>query len=150
MAEYQCGRDCAPCGACRNPRAREISRRDFLLRLVGGCVALSGVGSALAACAPLAGDDSAETEADTPSESTPAVAVAPEMTVLPTAEGAWTLEATVNGSAPQGTGKIQIADVGKFSFDARDVETVRTDIFRPGHFSLFDILVHLGVVSLNS
>jgi hypothetical protein len=30
-----------------------------------------------------------------------------------------------------------------FQFDATAVETVRPDIFQAGHFSLFDILVHL-------
>ena len=30
-----------------------------------------------------------------------------------------------------------------FSFDPSDVETVRPDLFNPGYFSLFDVLVHL-------
>jgi hypothetical protein len=36
-----------------------------------------------------------------------------------------------------------ISGVGQFSFDTSLVETLRPDIFRPGHFSLFDALVHL-------
>jgi hypothetical protein len=39
--------------------------------------------------------------------------------------------------------RITIEGVGELSFDARAVETRRPDIFRPGHFSVFDILVHL-------
>lgn len=40
-------------------------------------------------------------------------------------------------------GTISIEDIGVFGFDAATVDTVRPDIFKPGHFSLFDILVHL-------
>lgn len=40
-------------------------------------------------------------------------------------------------------GHIDIDDIGRFSFDPAGVTTMRPDIFRPGHFSLFDILVHL-------
>jgi hypothetical protein len=39
---------------------------------------------------------------------------------------------------------VDIEDVGQFEFDAGQVQTIRPDIFRPGHFSLFDILVHLS------
>ncbi len=38
---------------------------------------------------------------------------------------------------------INIRGLGTFSFDPRQVRTVREDIFREGHFSIFDILVHL-------
>jgi hypothetical protein len=44
---------------------------------------------------------------------------------------------------PSGTGKIAIRHVGDFQFQASRVESVRGDIFREGHFSIFDILVHL-------
>jgi PKD repeat protein len=40
-------------------------------------------------------------------------------------------------------GKISIGALGTWTFDPNDVETVRPDIFRENHFSLFDILVHL-------
>jgi len=43
---------------------------------------------------------------------------------------------------PMGTGTVRIKDVGEFDFDASQVETLRPDIFQPGHFSLFDILSH--------
>jgi hypothetical protein len=48
------------------------------------------------------------------------------------------------GDLPQGEGTIQIPTVGKLTFDAGEVRTVRPDLFQEGHFSLFDILVHLG------
>lgn len=38
---------------------------------------------------------------------------------------------------------ILIDDIGKFEFDPADIDTVRTDIFRDGHFSVFAVLVHL-------
>jgi len=41
-------------------------------------------------------------------------------------------------------GKIDIRGVGTFTFDAGKVQTIRPEIFQPGHFSLFDILVHLA------
>jgi hypothetical protein len=34
--------------------------------------------------------------------------------------------------------------VGTFKFDPKDVKTVRRDIFKPGYFSVFDVLVHLA------
>lgn len=39
---------------------------------------------------------------------------------------------------------MHIGGVGTFPFRAGRVQTVRPDIFRSGHFSLFDILVHLA------
>ncbi len=41
------------------------------------------------------------------------------------------------------TGEIEIAGLGAFSFDPREVVTVRDDLFRDNHFSIFDVLVHL-------
>lgn len=46
-------------------------------------------------------------------------------------------------TAPRDRGSVRIAGVGDFTFDPADVETVRSDLFRPGHFSVFDVLVHL-------
>ncbi len=40
-------------------------------------------------------------------------------------------------------GEIEIETVGTFSFDPREVQTVREDIFKEGYFSIFDVLVHL-------
>jgi hypothetical protein len=38
---------------------------------------------------------------------------------------------------------IRIDSVGTFDMPQEEIETVRPDIFREGHFSIFDILVHL-------
>ena len=40
-------------------------------------------------------------------------------------------------------GRISIQSVGTFDFDPAAIATVRTDTFRDGFFSVFDILVHL-------
>ncbi len=39
--------------------------------------------------------------------------------------------------------EMEIEDVGTFSFNPQEVQTVRDDIFREGYFSIFDVLVHL-------
>ena len=40
-------------------------------------------------------------------------------------------------------GEAEIEGLGTFSFSPEEVETLRPDIFQKGHFSLFDVLVHL-------
>ena len=41
------------------------------------------------------------------------------------------------------TESIRIDGIGVFRFDPREIESIRSDIFKQGHFSLFDILVYL-------
>ena len=50
----------------------------------------------------------------------------------------------ISDTDPKLEGRIQIKGVGDFTFDPGQVRTVRKDVFREGHFSLFDILVYLG------
>jgi len=38
---------------------------------------------------------------------------------------------------------IKIDTIGRFRYDPTEIETVRDDIFKEGHFSLFDILIYL-------
>jgi hypothetical protein len=38
---------------------------------------------------------------------------------------------------------IKIDTIGRFRYDPTEIETVRNDIFKEGHFSLFDILIYL-------
>ena len=64
--------------------------------------------------------------------------------VLPSEDGDWIPPVSHVGSMPAGTGKLEIENIGEFAFNASDVETLRPDIFQPGHFSLFDILVYLA------
>ncbi|HUT64918.1 MAG TPA: hypothetical protein VMZ05_02080 [Spirochaetota bacterium] len=41
-------------------------------------------------------------------------------------------------------GRVTIKPFGDFDFDPAEVSSVRNDIFRDGHFSVFDVLVHLS------
>ena len=69
--------------------------------------------------------------------------LSPRSFVLPTKRGTWTppKEAYVS-QKPTGKGRVHIAGIGQFTFDASEVKTQRPDIFLPGHFSVFDTLVH--------
>jgi len=49
----------------------------------------------------------------------------------------------ISDTAAELSGEIEIEGVGVFSFDPGEVETVRDDLFRNNHFSIFDVLVHL-------
>jgi hypothetical protein len=51
-------------------------------------------------------------------------------------------EATGTGIVEEGS--IMIDGIGKFGFLPADIQTVRPDIFREDHFSVFDILVFLN------
>jgi hypothetical protein len=42
-------------------------------------------------------------------------------------------------------GEVFIKGVGKFNFDPGEVRPLRKDIFRSGHFSVFDVLAHLDM-----
>ena len=44
------------------------------------------------------------------------------------------------------TGEIQIEKVGSFKFNPNEVLSIRQDIFKRGHFSVFDILVYLDKI----
>lgn len=55
-----------------------------------------------------------------------------------------TNETEKSPNQPQYFGKISIEDVGDFWFDPVEIKSVRSDIFKPGFFSIFDILVYLN------
>ena len=63
---------------------------------------------------------------------------------LPTQDGKWSPSIQQNGRKPTGVGKVRIEGIGEFSFDAEQVKTLRPDIFQPGHFSVFDVLINLS------
>lgn len=42
------------------------------------------------------------------------------------------------------TRTVQIEGLDTFTFRADEVQTTRPDIFQPGHFSVYDALVHLA------
>ena len=113
-----------------------LSRRELLKRLACGGLAASGLGTLLSACAPDVTEVREEVTAPT-TESAPSY-------YLPNDEGLLTLPAVHRGDLPQGEGRIEVEGVGSFTFEAERVTTKRPDIFQEGHFSLFDVLVHLS------
>ena len=86
---------------------------------------------------------------------TPLTQPAPELTpepipsgpasyLLPTEDGQVVPSTLHSSRNPSGIGEVIIeGGAGLFEFNATEIETSRPDIFQPGHFSLFDILVHL-------
>ena len=64
----------------------------------------------------------------------------PQVQYLPNDQGSWELLEKHAGSLPVEEGKIIIDDIGVFSFDPQVVERARPEIFREGHFSIFDAL----------
>jgi hypothetical protein len=48
------------------------------------------------------------------------------------------------GRKPSLDGIVQIEGLGDFAFSPAEVETTRPDIFAEGHFSVFDVVAHLG------
>ena len=50
----------------------------------------------------------------------------------------------ISDTAAKETARIGIEGLGSFTFNPAEVKTTRPDIFRPGYFSLFDVLVHLA------
>ena len=138
MTTDRCGSDCGVCGRCGESRA--ISRRRVLGQLAAGALALSGAGAVLAACAPSAPITAADGLAGTETSGR-----APTSYVLPSPDGLWQPPANAHvAGLPQAKGQVEIQDVGTYHFDPEEVETVRPDLFQPGHFSMFDVLVHLA------
>ena len=77
---------------------------------------------------------------------TSAVPAGPPSYLLPTEDGGVIPPRPQAGREPAQTGQVTVErDIGIFEFVPAEIETVRPDIFQPGHFSLFDILVHLDV-----
>ena len=118
----------------RNPHKKRhiVSRRRFI-----GQLACSLLAMGVSACAPGA------TEPGAQENSRPQGANASASYSLPTAGGAWAPLAPHTGDLPAGTGSVVLDDIGTFGFATDEVVTVRPDIFKGDHFSLFDALVHL-------
>ena len=63
--------------------------------------------------------------------------------LFPNDLGTWVPAETAAGHIPSATGRVEVVGVGKFTFEPEDVRTLSPDIFADGHFSLFDVLVHI-------
>jgi len=105
-----------------------------LVPLVASCLLVTTL---LASCTPSA----PTTQPEAPEHPEPGK---PGSYLLPTQDGKWSPPVQQNAQKPTGVGKVLIEGVGEFSFDAGQVKTLRSDIFQPGHFSVFDTLVHLS------
>ncbi len=72
------------------------------------------------------------------------VAEPPQSYYLPR-NGVWDLPKDIpTARTPSEQGTITIEDLGEFTFNPLEIETLRPDIFRPGHFSVFDVVAHLA------
>lgn len=66
-------------------------------------------------------------------------------TVIVLPEGdSWLPAKTTSGRVPSAQGSLEVEGAGTFRFEPDDVRTARPDVFMPGHFSLFDVLVLAG------
>ena len=142
MDTYRCGTDCDRCRTCAS-----VDRRGFLQQMARG-LTLVGVSALAAACKPLGLDAGFSTPTPAPPTSVPP---AGEDGSEGASEGAtpeprvWTPpEPRRTGDLPGGEGAVRIDGLDTFTFRADQVETVRPDIFQPGHFSVYDVVVHLA------
>lgn len=64
---------------------------------------------------------------------------------LPNEEGGW-LPSTEEhvGRSPTAQGSVEIRGTGTLEFDPSQIQSLRSDVFQSGHFSVFDVLVHLA------
>jgi len=93
------------------------------------------------ACTPPAGPIMPTTPEPPGTETPPAP---PQSYLLPL-NGRWELPADrPTGRTPSNAGTITIEGLGEFAFNPLEVVTTRPDVFADGHFSVFDVVAHLG------
>ncbi len=98
--------------------------------------------ASMAACAPA--DVPVVPPVETPTPDPEPTAEPPQSYYLPR-NGLWELPEDIPAArTPSEPGTLEIEGIGEFTFDPEEIETVRPDIFRPGHFSVFDVVVHLA------
>jgi hypothetical protein len=127
-----------------------VTRRRFLQLLAAG-------GAVMATrCAPAPETTPVETATPAPEAgTTPAPLVEPRKPRsfhLPTEQGLWRPAESNVARLPSGQNSVRVEGIGEFQFQADGLQTLRPDIFQPGRFSLFDVLVHvadLGHISLD-
>jgi len=115
---------------------RRFSRRELLKHMACGALAATGVGTVLSGCSPGL-TEARQRAAVSEDDGAPSYD-------LPTADGLWRPPAEHEGDLPAGEGHLQIQGIDTFAFHAAQVTRQRPDIFRSGHFSLFDVLVHIA------
>ncbi|UCG10704.1 MAG: hypothetical protein JSW30_02445 [Dehalococcoidia bacterium] len=120
-------------------------KRSHSLLLVVLCISLAGLLGLTACTVPARPPEQGPSPFDRPGFPTPPSPIPPPQPsyLLPTNEGEWVPPKSHVGRKPTDTGKVNIEGIGDFTFNSEQVETLRPDIFRPGHFSIFDALAHL-------
>ncbi len=64
---------------------------------------------------------------------------------LPDEEGGWLPSAEEHvGRSPTAQGSVEIRGTGSLEFDPSQIQSLRSDVFQSGYFSVFDVLVHLA------
>lgn len=64
---------------------------------------------------------------------------------LPAPDTGWALpDGYAQGRLAAETGTLEIRGLGELPFDPAAITTLRPDVFMPGHFSVFDVIVHLA------
>ena len=114
---------------------KSLTKRLFLLFTIGTTAIILLM---LCSCTPSA-PTTTQSGTSKPSETGEPVSY-----LLPGPDGKWSPPVQQKGRRPTGVGQVKIEDIGEFSFEAQQVETLRTDVFQPGYFSVFDVLVHLS------
>lgn len=126
--------------------------RTFVSAAVIGLV-LASCASAFGAADPTVQPSPLPTEQPDASAATPAAEIdpteapagVPQSFVLPSEDGTWGPPQAVHESdKPKGMATLNIDGIGQFTFDAGQVLSKRPDIFRQGHFSVFDALVQVA------
>jgi hypothetical protein len=119
-----------------------MTRRPISLRSVPVFAVAFAVVSVLGACNAVA---PSENQQETPTQARPPMMSLPAQSYILPQDGSWTLPVDIpTGRIPSAQGTVSIEGLGDFTFDPAEVRTVRPDVFGPGHFSVFDILVDLA------
>ena len=74
-----------------------------------------------------------------------------QLAELPSSEGTWLPVLDPAGRPPSVVGTVEIRGMGTLGFEPSEIATQRADVFVPGQFSVFDVLVHLaesGAISM--
>jgi len=137
---------------------RDVTRRGFIKGLLCSILAAGGLSATLSSCTPARTEaegrpDSVMSEgASTPSndrsqsgdEAHSLAPVGPISYVWPDERAEHSLPGGHSADPVRGTASLRIDKIGTFEFGTSQIVPVRTDVFQPSRFSLFDVLLHLA------
>jgi hypothetical protein len=104
---------------------------------MAGALALLGIGTIGAACEPLVDG--------VPREVPDTGAVPPATKSVESLEPrVWAPPEPRAADVPEGSGTVVVRRGDTYTFDPADIRTLRPDLFREPHISVFDVLAHLG------